>query len=56
MDVAAGGAIAKGDKDFPPKAASAAHHKPMPTHDNRPIAKGSRGPDMHIGQPKKFNN
>lgn len=56
-EVVVGGVVAKGNKDFPPVAASVAHQKPLPTHENRAASKGgSRGGDVHLSQPKKFNN
>ena len=49
--VVVGGAVTKGNRDFPPEAASVAHQKPLPTHQ-----KTSKGPNSHISQPRKFNN
>ncbi|XP_006634657.1 death-associated protein 1 homolog [Lepisosteus oculatus] len=44
------GAVAKGDKDFPPAAAQVAHQKPQPSVEKLPP---SHHINQHIHQPRK---
>ncbi|KAG8442617.1 hypothetical protein GDO86_011413 [Hymenochirus boettgeri] len=44
------GAVARGDKDFPPAAAQVAHQKPHPSVEKLPSAQHM---NQHIHQPRK---
>ena len=53
------GVVAEVNRDYPPEAVKAAHEKPHPTHEKPskvPKAGAGRGPDIRVGQPRKFNN